>query len=361
MEEYNFDAFEAYAKIVVIGVGGAGNNAVNKMIDDKLNSIDFWVCNTDVQTLANSKAEHRFVLGKSEFKGLGAGGDPSVGQKSAEESIDDIKEVVEGADIVFIAAGMGGGTGTGASPVIARCAKDAGALTLAIVTRPFKFEGPEKRDYALDGINKLKENVDAYLVVSNDKLRLTSLNQSFINSFEDADKVLSDSVKTIVHIITSQGHINLDFKDVYNLLKDKGLFLVGNGEGHGEKKAFEAANSALTCPLVESTINGAKSVLMYLTISPDVTMADVDECQNYIQEATKTAAKKVVFGVCIDHELEDTIYVSLIATDIDESQINLESEAIENIIKPIKTLDTPLKEEEEENILPAFIKKGGVN
>ena len=172
MEQFNFDAFESYAKIVVIGVGGAGNNAVNRMIDERIQNIDFWVCNTDAQALGTSKAEHKLVLGPRFTRGLGAGGDPEVGRKAAEDSIDDIKEIVDGADMVFIAAGMGGGTGTGAAPVIARIAKEANALTLAIVTRPFTIEGEARKVKALEGIQELKENVDSMIIVSNDKLMM---------------------------------------------------------------------------------------------------------------------------------------------------------------------------------------------
>ena len=197
MEEFNLDAFESYAKIVVVGCGGGGSNAVNQMVEEQMRGVSFWVCNTDAQALATSKAEHRLVLGRDVTNGLGAGGDPSVGQAAAESSIDDLYEILQGANMVFIAAGMGGGTGTGAAPIVAQVAKDLGALTIAIVTRPFSFEGEKRRKNAIEGINKLKENVDAIIIVSNDKLMMMNGTRPISEAFAESDRVLAQSVKTI--------------------------------------------------------------------------------------------------------------------------------------------------------------------
>ena len=204
MQEFNFDAYESYAKIVVIGVGGAGNNAVNQMIEENIANIDFWVVNTDAQALATSRAEHKYVLGKDYTKGLGAGGNPEIGRNAAEASIDDLREICEGANMVFIAAGMGGGTGTGAAPVIAKVAKDCGALTVAIVTRPFTFECNNRKARAVEGLNELKQCVDSIIIVSNDKLMMMNGNKSIAEAFAESDRVLAQSVKTITDLIYCQ-------------------------------------------------------------------------------------------------------------------------------------------------------------
>lgn len=256
MQEFNFDAYESYAKIVVIGVGGAGNNAVNQMIEEKIANIDFWVVNTDAQALATSRAEHKYVLGKDYTKGLGAGGNPEIGKNAAESSLDDLKEIVAGANMVFIAAGMGGGTGTGAAPVIARIAKESGALTVAIVTRPFTFEGNNRKVKAVEGLNELKKEVDSIIIVSNDKLMMINGNKSIAEAFAESDRVLAQSVKTITDLILLPGLINLDFADVKATLMDKGVALIGFGMGSGERKAMEAATNAIASPLLEASIKG---------------------------------------------------------------------------------------------------------
>ncbi len=352
MEQFNFDAFESYAKIVVIGVGGAGNNAVNRMIDERIQNIDFWVCNTDAQALGTSKAEHKLVLGPRFTRGLGAGGDPEVGRKAAEDSIDDIKEIVDGADMVFIAAGMGGGTGTGAAPVIARIAKEANALTLAIVTRPFTIEGEARKVKALEGIQELKENVDSMIIVSNDKLMMMKGGSVFLDGFEEADKVLAQSVKTITDIITIPGKINLDFNDIKNLLKDSGLALIGYGLGSGEKKAIDAATNAISSPLIEAAINGAKRAIINVTCGQDVTMFDIQDSVQYITEATGNNLN-ITLGVQQNSELKDTMLVSIIATDFDGEYVDLD-------VMPrttFKPMNNDLEEDDEDSILPMFISK----
>lgn len=354
MEEFNFDAFESYAKIVVIGVGGAGSNAVNRMIEDKISNIDFWVCNTDAQALSNSKAEHKYVLGYDLTKGLGAGGNPSVGESAAEASKEDIKQIVEGANIVFIAAGMGGGTGTGAAPVIGRLAKEAGALTIAVVTRPFAFEGKKRKVNALEGLTKLKESVDAFIIVSNDKVTLVNGGIAFVDSFKEADKVLSQSVKTITDLITIPGLINLDFNDIKNTLSNKGITLIGFGAGSGKNKAHEAAASAICSPLCEAAITGAKSAIINITIGKDITMFDVQDAINYIGDAIGNDAD-IIFGVQQNDELKDEMLVAVVATDIDEDAIKEDNEPI--VRMPNQTNIEEDVIEEEDNILPDFINK----
>lgn len=361
MEQINYDAFESYSKIVVIGVGGAGNNAVNRMIDEQMHDIDFWVCNTDIQTISSSKAEHKLLLGPQKTKGLGAGGDPEVGRIAAEDSSDDIKEIVEGADIVFIAAGMGGGTGTGAAPVIAKIAKDAGALTIAIVTRPFAFEGEVRRSRAVEGIKNLKEVVDSILVVSNDKLMMMNGDRPLTDGFHEADKVLSQSVKTITDIILIRGIINLDLNDIRNGLQNKGYALIGFGTGKGPNKAIDAVNMAISSPLLEAGIHGAKTAIVNVTFSNEVTMYEANEVINYIKEAAGTESNiNVVLGIQQNSELKDEMYVSVIATDLSETFD--QNEIPQPLIKKEEIAKEEIKEEEEtedeeENILPSFLNK----
>lgn len=357
MEEFNFDAFESYAKIVVIGVGGAGSNAVNQMIDAKISNIDFWVCNTDAQALSTSKAEHKFVLGSEITSGLGAGGDPEIGRLAAEASQDDIKTIVTGANIVFVAAGMGGGTGTGAAPIICKIAKDAGALTVAIVTRPFGFEGKRRIVNAVEGISKLKENVDAYIIVSNDKCMLLNGGRSTADGFKDANKVLMQSVKTITDLITIPGLINLDFKDVKNVLSNKGLALIGYGYGKGEKKAVEAATAAISSPLAETSITGAKSALINITIGKEVTMFDIQDAVTYITEASGSNAN-IILGVQQNDELKDEMFVAVVATEFDEETLKNDIETQTRIISPsLDNTKLEIEADDPSNIIPKFMRE----
>ena len=358
MEQVNYDAFESYSKIVVIGVGGAGNNAVNRMIKDQMHDIDFWVCNTDIQVVSTSKAEHKLLLGPKTTKGLGAGGDPEVGRMAAEDSSDDIKEIVDGADIVFIAAGMGGGTGTGAAPVIAKIARDAGALTIAIVTRPFTFEGEKRRSRAVEGIKNLKEVVDSILVVSNDKLMMMNGNRPLAEAFEESDRILSQSVKTITDIILVKGVINLDLNDIRNGLQNKGLALIGFGSGKGENKAIDAVNQAISSPLLEAGIHGAKTAIVNITYSNEVTMYEANEVINYIKEAAGTDSDiNVVLGIQLNSELKDEMFVSVIATDLSENydQNELPKPFIRKEEIKKEEIVEEETEEEDESILPSFL------
>lgn len=317
MDDFELDAFESYAKIVVIGVGGAGSNAVNQMLEEKIANIEFWVFNTDAQALATSKAKNRLVLGRQTTRGLGAGGDPQVGREAALDSVDDIKRVIEGANMVFIAAGMGGGTGTGAAPVVAKLAKDAGALTVAIVTRPFTFEGNSRKVKAVEGITELKSAVDSIIIVSNDKLMFMNGSRPISEAFNESDKVLAQSVKTITDLILLPGLINLDFADVRSTLKDKGVALIGFGMGSGEHKAEEASSSAIASPLLEASIKGAHSAIINITGGKSVTLDEAQEAVNYITEAAGNNVN-IIFGVQQNPELNDQMLISVIATEFDE-------------------------------------------
>ncbi len=371
MENYDLDNFEPAAKIVVIGVGGAGNNAVNRMIDEEIQNVEFYVANSDKQALSTSKARNRIILGEEITNGLGAGGEPEVGEKAAEASIDAIKEIVKGAHMVFIAAGMGGGTGTGAAPVIARVAKDAGALVIAIVTRPFTFEGKKRVINSIDGLNRLRANVDSIIVVSNDKLLMTSGNSSISQAFYDSDKVLAQSVKTVVNLILLPAVINLDFADVRNTLKDAGVSLIGYGMGSGQNRAKDAANAALSCPLLEASITGARRAIVSVTCGPNVSLYDAQDTVNLLINASGHDID-VKFGVAINDQLNDEIIVSVIASDFEEdidfsqptSFEQPNREAVETQQTPFpwdainKEKNAPKTESDlsDDNILPDFLK-----
>lgn len=344
----------AAAKIVVIGVGGAGNNAVNRMIDDQIDSVIFWVMNTDKQALATSKAKNRLVLGEEFTRGLGAGGEPSVGRKAAEASSKQIEDIVKDADLVFIAAGMGGGTGTGAAPVIAQIAKNAGALTIAIVTRPFTFEGKKRIAYSVEGLNALKGIVDSIIVVSNDKLLMVSGNQPVGRAFGESDKVLAQSVKTVVDLILVPAVINLDFADVRNTLRDTGIALIGFGLGRGKNKARDAAQAAINSPLLEASLQGARKAIVAVTCGTNVSLFEAQETVNAIID-TSGMSIDVKFGVAINDLLEDAILVSVIASDFEEEFDFTSSPS--PVIRPGTNVTTPIKEDESEiGIIPSFLR-----
>ena len=330
MQNYDLDNFEPAAKIIVIGVGGAGNNAVNRMIDDNISSVEFYVMNTDCQALSRSKAPNRIqlgpestsksskrlILGQDITGGLGAGGNPEVGRQAAEASADDIREIVKDANMVFVAAGMGGGTGTGAAPVVARIAKEAGALVVAIVTRPFQFEGKTRFVNSIDGLNKLKENVDSIIVVSNDKLLVMNGNSPISEAFNQSDKVLAQSVKTVVNLILLPAIINLDFADVKSTLENSGVALIGFGYGSGPNRAKQAAEDAVNSPLLEASMRGAKRAIVAVTCGPQVSLFDAQEAVNLLTKAAGLDID-IKFGVAINDQLSDEILVSVIASDFD--------------------------------------------
>lgn len=351
MEEFNLDAFESYAKIVVIGCGGGGSNAVNQMVEEQMRGVSFWVCNTDAQALASSKAEHRLVLGRDVTNGLGAGGDPNVGRAAAEASKEDLYEIIQGANMVFIAAGMGGGTGTGAAPIIAEVAKECGALVIAIVTRPFSFEGERRRKNAINGINELKEKVDSMIIVSNDKLMMMNGNRPINEAFAESDRVLAQSVKTITDLIVVPGVINLDFADVRATLKDKGLALIGFGSGKGAKKAVDAASSALLSPLLEASIQGTHSIICNVTCGSNVSLDEVKEAIDYITSAAGSTPN-IIFGVQSNPELNDEMLISIVATEFD-TDFDPFNET--QIVPPVTPKLEEESTEEEDSILPSFM------
>ncbi len=310
----SLDSYETVARIVVIGVGGAGSNAVNRMIDDDISSVEFYVANTDKQALATSKAFNRLVLGEELTQGLGAGGEPKIGKEAAEASEEDIRKIVHGANMVFIAAGMGGGTGTGAAPVIARIAKEEQALTVAIVTRPFSFEGKKRIANSVEGLNELKDAVDSIIIVSNDKLLMVSGTAPISEAFAESDRVLAQSVKTVTDLILMPAVINLDFADVRNTLKESGIALIGFGMGSGSNKAQEAAQNAINSPLLEASINGARRAICAVTCGSQVSLYEAQEAVNRIIEAAGNTLD-IKFGVSINPQLSDQILVSVIASD----------------------------------------------
>lgn len=360
MDGTELDNFEPVARIIVIGVGGAGNNAVNRMIDENISAIEFYVANTDKQALSTSKARNRLVLGNDSYKGLGAGGDPAVGESAALQSENEIRDIVRGADMVFIAAGMGGGTGTGASPVIARIAREEGALTVAIVTRPFGFEGKKRISQSVEGLSKLKENVDAIIVVSNDKLLMMNGQCPVSEAFSESDKVLAQSVKTVTDLILMPAVINLDFADVNNTLRNAGIALIGFGMGSGPNKAQEAATSAIASPLLEVSIQGARSAIISVTCGTNVSLYEAQEAANNIMEAAG-GNLDMKFGVSINPELADQMLVSVIATDFAE-EYDFTAVPTVQPISPKVIVEEKVEEkedeesEEDESILPNFLK-----
>ena len=366
MENYDLSNFEPAAKIVVIGVGGAGNNAVNRMIDEEISNVTFWVANTDKQALSTSKSEHRLVLGPEITGGLGAGGIPEIGEQAAEASAEEIKEIVKDANMVFIAAGMGGGTGTGAAPVIARYAKDAGALVVAIVTRPFSFEGKKRTVNSIDGLNKLKASVDSLIVVSNDKLLITNGNTPISQAFRESDKVLAQSVKTVVDLIILPAVINLDFADVRNTLKDSGVGLIGFGVGSGPNRAKEAATNAVNSPLLEASMIGAKRAIVAITCGTQVNLFEAQECVNLLIDAAGNNID-IKFGITINDQLTDEILVSVIASDF-ENDVDFTAQTMGEPIKPDSQSEQQVSELqeaatreqerylEEDSIIPNFLK-----
>jgi cell division protein FtsZ len=315
-EVEDLDNFEPVARIIVIGVGGAGNNAVNRMIDDKIQNVEFYVANTDKQALSTSKAPNRIVLGDSVTRGLGAGGDPSVGKEAATQSAPEIRKIIKGADMVFIAAGMGKGTGTGAAPVIASIAKEEGALTVAIVTRPFEFEGPARVKNCVKGLTDLKEAVDSIIIVSNDKLLNVSGNAPINQAFQESDAVLASSVKTVADLILMPALINLDFADVKSTLKNSGIALIGFGRGQGPNKAEEAADNAINSPLLEASISGARRAICAVTCGSGVTLYEAQQCVERIHEQAGSKLD-IKFGVSINEQLQDSLLVSVIASDFE--------------------------------------------
>ncbi len=307
------------AKIKVIGVGGGGCNAVNRMIDHNVAGIDFWAINTDSQALTNTKAGNCIQIGQKLTRGLGAGGNPAIGQKAAEESRDDVARSLEGTDLVFITAGMGGGTGTGAAPIVAEVAKELGCLTVGIVTRPFKFEGRRRTSQAEEGINALKSRVDTLIVIPNDQL-LSSIaaNTPLQEAFRVADNILREGVQGVSDIITIPGLVNVDFADVRAVMADAGSALMGIGIGSGKSRAKEAATAAISSPLLESSIQGAKGIVFNVTGGNDLTLHEVNIAAEIIYNVVDPNAN-IIFGAVIDERLQGEIRITVIATGFGSS------------------------------------------
>jgi cell division protein FtsZ len=308
---------EAAAKIIVVGVGGAGNNAVNRMIDEKIDGVDFIGVNTDKQALQLCKAPRLLQIGEKLTKGLGAGAKPEVGEKAAEESLEDIENALKGADMVFVTCGMGGGTGTGAAPVVAKVAKDMGILTVGVVTKPFRFEAKARMTNAIGGIERIKENVDTLIVIPNDKLlEIVDRRTTMPEALKKADEVLQQAVQGITDLINVPAVINLDFADVQTVMKDKGIAHIGIGEGKGDDKALEAVKMAVESPLLETTISGASHVI--INVSGDITLADAADAADYVRELTGEDIN-VIFGAMYDASRTDSCTITVIATGLEET------------------------------------------
>ncbi|WP_342252151.1 cell division protein FtsZ [Spiroplasma endosymbiont of Amphibalanus improvisus] len=320
-----FQEFEQVASIKVIGVGGAGNNAVNRMIEAGVQGVDFIVANTDAQVLSSSKAKNRLILGKNLSKGLGAGANPDIGRQAAIESKEEIAACLQGADMIFIAAGMGGGTGTGAAPIVAEIAKSSGALTIGIVTTPFSFEGRVRNGYAMQGSEELKKHVDSLIVVSNDRLLQIIGGIPVKESFKEADQILRQGVQTITDLIAIPSLINLDFADVKNIMTDKGTVLFGVGIAEGSDRAVIAANKAIVSPLLEASITGAKDAIVNVTGGSSITLNEAHDAVDIVRKATKGEVN-IIFGVAINEALEDEIIVTVIASGLNSQKENYDEE-----------------------------------
>ena len=308
------------AKIEVIGVGGGGSNAVNRMINSDLDGVSFRVLNTDAQALLQSAAESRVQLGQNLTRGLGAGGNPSIGQKAAEESKEELQQALEGSDLVFIAAGMGGGTGTGAAPVVAEVAKQSGALTVGIVTKPFSFEGKRRMRQAEEGIARLAENVDTLIVIPNDRLKDVIAGAPLQEAFRNADDVLRMGVKGISDIITCPGLVNVDFADIRSVMTEAGTALLGIGIGSGRSRALEAAQAAMNSPLLEAArIDGAKGCVINITGGKDMTLEDMTSASEIIYDVVDQEAN-IIVGAVVDEAMEGEIQVTVIATGFETNQ-----------------------------------------
>ena len=315
LEIKNNDAGAA-AKIIVVGVGGAGNNAVNRMIDENIDGVEFIGVNTDKQALQFCKAPRLIQIGEKLTKGLGAGAKPEIGEKAAEESIEEITAALKGSDMVFVTCGMGGGTGTGAAPVVANAAKEMGILTVGVVTKPFRFEAKTRMENALNGIERLKECVDTLIVIPNDKLlEIVDRRTTMPEALKKADEVLQQAVQGITDLINVPAVINLDFADVQTVMKDKGIAHIGIGTGKGDDKASEAVKMAVASPLLETTISGATHVI--INVSGDITLADTSDAASYVQELAGEDVN-IIFGAMYDETMTDTCTVTVIATGIHE-------------------------------------------
>jgi cell division protein FtsZ len=361
------------ARIKVVGVGGGGGNAVSSMIaDGGIKGVDFIAINTDAQALLNNKATIKIQIGENLTKGLGSGGNPEIGRQAAEESKEKIKEELEGADMIFITCGEGGGTGTGASPVVAEIAKETGALTIAVVTKPFEFEGVKRKFTAEEGIANLKEKVDTLIVVPNQRiLTIVDKKTPILEAFRKIDTVLTSGVKGIAELITIPGLINVDFADVKSIMSNSGTALMGMGVGSGDKRAITAVKQAISSPLLDISIEGARGVLFNVVGGPDLTMSEIDEAASVIAKSVDPDAD-IIFGAVIDESMMDQLKVTIIATRFDDSRLKLfkfrkndeeEKKPVEIAKEKEQDLEEDIEETDEffedtsEFDIPAFLRK----
>ena len=375
---------ETFAKIKVLGIGGSGGAAINRMVASKIKGIDFVVINTDAQALHHSQGASKIHIGKNTTRGLGAGMDPELGQKAAEENREDLAELLKGSDMVFLTCGLGGGTGTGASPIIADIAKEVGALTVAVITKPFDFEGEQRKAIAESGLRDLSDRVDSIITIPNDRiLQIIDKKTSLLEAFGVVDDVLRQGVQGISDLITVPGLINVDFADVKAIMENTGSALMGIGSASGESRAVEAAKAAIDSPLLELDIEGAKGILFTVTGGPDLGMYEVNEAAKIITESADANAK-VIFGSIIDEKLEDEVRITVIATGFGEGakpkalrretavipqDVNLFGKVEESVMASPPSTTTPERElakedkktkkkkEEEDLEIPAFIRK----
>jgi cell division protein FtsZ len=360
---------ETYARIKVIGVGGSGHNAIHRMMETGIRGVEFVAINTDAQALHGSHADEKIHIGKSITRGLGAGMNPDIGRAAAEESKDEIIDSIKNADMIFITCGLGGGTGTGAAPVVAELAKKAGILTVAVITKPFAFEGIKRREIAEKGMEELKRQVDTIIVIPNDRiLQIIDKKTSLLDAFRTVDDVLRQGVAGISDLITTPGMINVDFADVKAIMQNAGSALMGIGRGTGENRAIDAARAAIDSPLLELSIDGARGVLFNITGGKDLGMFEVDDAAKYITKSVDPDAK-IIFGAVIDEEMDEEVKITVIATGFDETL--RKPEPTVRVEEPVKEVKKPLfapkvvVEEEPESLsqdqdeleIPAFIRK----
>lgn len=348
------------AKIKVIGVGGGGCNAVNRMIESGVKGVDFIVANTDLQVLNNSKAPVKIQIGTELTNGLGAGANPNIGKEAALESRNEIEAALEGADMVFVTCGMGGGTGTGASPVIADIAQEMGALTVGIVTKPFSFEGKKRMEQAVSGLDELKKHVDTLIIIPNDRLRdIIDKSTPLLESFKEVDNVLRRGVQSISDLIAVAGLINLDFADVKTVMQKRGKALIGIGMGIGEDRASEAAKQAVASPLLEASISGATDAIVNVTGGENLTLFEVEEAAEVIRESANTDIN-IIFGAVINENLTDELIVTVIATGFDDEEQDHATPTYarrENTNQTSKELKNDVGDDDDDTDIPAFLRK----
>lgn len=350
--------FEQVAKIKVIGVGGGGNNAVNRMVEDGVRGVEFYVANTDVQVLRRSPVENKIVLGRELTKGLGAGGNPEMGRKAALETEKDIREALQGADMVFIAAGMGGGTGTGAAPVFAKIARELGALTVGVITKPFTFEGRKRKKLAIEGIEELRANVDSIIIVSNDRLLQLIGGRPMQEAFREADNVLRQGVQTITDLIAVPAFINLDFADISAVMKDRGNALIGIGMSSGDDKAKEAAKRAISSPLLEVSVAGAKDAIINVTGGPNISLYDANIALETISQEVGDDINTYL-GIAINENLDDEIIVTVIATGFEDDRDDTDQQTVVKESSPVSENSSysPFDDDDDDDAgVPTFIR-----